>query len=209
MSIRSHRLPPEEWVEDQQGKHLCACGCEKEIPINIEHYKKSHGVPDYILGHNSRGNGNPSYKGVDKWLKENLGKIKCACGCGESISLSKHHHYDPKIYIHGHNARGEKNNNWQGGISKYDKTRNSHGIRKWRKEVLKRDDFRCQMPGCLNPTNQNLCAHHIVPISVMESLKFDIDNGITLCRPCHSPIRSHEAKYEIYFQAIVEAQKVR
>jgi len=206
---RSKDISPKEWVKRESGKHLCKCGCCNPIPVTIHHYKKSNGIPDYLLGHNSRGNGNSSYKGVDKWIKENQDKIECACGCGEVIKIKKHHHYDPKFYIRGHNSIAENNPNWQGGISKYDRTRNSAGIRKWRNLTLQRDNYRCQMPGCINPYNPNIHVHHIIPVSVRESLAFDVDNGITLCALCHCPIRGKEDRYEELFMVIIEQQKVR
>lgn len=44
----------DRWVQRNQGKHLCYCGCGEPIPIKREHYKKSVGVPKFIKGHNLR-----------------------------------------------------------------------------------------------------------------------------------------------------------
>jgi hypothetical protein len=40
------------WVEANQGKHPCACGCGRTIPVKSVH--RHRGVPQYILGHNAR-----------------------------------------------------------------------------------------------------------------------------------------------------------
>lgn len=38
------------WLEREQGKHFCHCGCEQEIKIRPEHRYK--GIPKYVKGHN-------------------------------------------------------------------------------------------------------------------------------------------------------------
>jgi len=53
---------------------------------------------------------------------------------------------------------------------------------KWAMEVKKRDGLKCQHCGSQN----NLHAHHIVKWKLDEKLRFDLDNGITLCCPCHA-----------------------
>jgi len=54
-------MPLDLWIRREQGKHKCICGCEREIKIRREFRK--HGIPKYILGHNSKGETNPSWKG--------------------------------------------------------------------------------------------------------------------------------------------------
>lgn len=78
---------------------------------------------------------------------------------------------------------GDKNPNWQGGTStETKKARNSYEYLIWRRSVLDRDDRRCQR--CAS--KEKLEAHHIKPFNVDKSLRYDIDNGITLCEKCHS-----------------------
>lgn len=59
--------------------------------------------------------------------------------------------------------------------------RSSDTYRSWRSGVYKRDGFRCR--ACRSKSN--LHAHHIVPWSVSVAQRFDIDNGVLLCQPCH------------------------
>ncbi len=52
----------------------------------------------------------------------------------------------------------------------------------WRKAVYKRDDYICQRCG---ERGEKLEAHHIKPFATHPELRFDVTNGITLCKSCH------------------------
>ena len=71
----------------------------------------------------------------------------------------------------------------------------------WRKKVYSRDKFQCQMPGC--KSKYRLQAHHINNWSSAAILRYDVDNGITLCRSCHERITGHEHAYQSLFSQIV------
>jgi len=81
-------------------------------------------------------------------------------------------------------TRKEKNINWKGGISRGYKTGyHSKEYKDWRKEVFIRDNFTCQ--GC-GLYGGYLTVHHIKSFAHYPDLRFDINNGITLCEICHS-----------------------
>ena len=73
--------------------------------------------------------------------------------------------------------------------------------KKWRTDVYKRDGFKCQMPGCRVTINLN--AHHIQKWASASMLRYDIDNGITLCRKCHKEVTGNEEHYQRLFQDII------
>lgn len=77
----------------------------------------------------------------------------------------------------------------------------------WRLSVYKRDKFTCQMPNC--KSKRRLQAHHIRKWSTAASLRFDIDNGITLCRTCHDSIKDMEHVYASLFMGIVHENNKR
>jgi 5-methylcytosine-specific restriction endonuclease McrA len=76
--------------------------------------------------------------------------------------------------------------------------------KEWRKRVLDRDKRRCQMPSC-NHT-KFLQVHHIRKWSSASTLRFDIDNGITLCAGCHKKVNKSEHYYEQLFTEIVRGK---
>lgn len=57
----------------------------------------------------------------------------------------------------------------------------------WRRSVFERDNYTCQGCGAKsgNGKRQPLNAHHIIPVSIDESMIFEKDNGVTLCIECH------------------------
>jgi len=73
--------------------------------------------------------------------------------------------------------------------------------KEWRKKVLSRDGHKCQMPRCKH--KKYLQVHHIRKWSSAASLRFELDNGITLCARCHKEVNTNEALYESLFHQIV------
>ena len=57
------------------------------------------------------------------------------------------------------------------------------------------------MPNC--KSKKRLHAHHITKWASASSLRYDVDNGITLCYNCHKEVTGHENIYESLFRDIV------
>jgi 5-methylcytosine-specific restriction endonuclease McrA len=88
--------------------------------------------------------------------------------------------------------RGEDSNFWKGGATEANKIlRQSSQYRLWRESVFKRDDYTCQFcgqrGGRLNPD-------HIKKFADYPELRFDLDNGRTLCEPCHKTTETYGNK---------------
>ena len=84
---------------------------------------------------------------------------------------------------------GPKNHNWRGGISdEHDRVRKSLQYHLWRDDVLKRDNFTCQFCG---KRGGKLQADHIKPFALFKELRFNLENGRTLCIPCHQKTDTH------------------
>lgn len=80
---------------------------------------------------------------------------------------------------------GELNPNWKGGITN-DKevAMRSEEYKKWRNDVFKRDNYTCQ---CCGKMTHNIEAHHLDNFVQYIDKRYDVDNGITLCKKCHNP----------------------
>lgn len=79
--------------------------------------------------------------------------------------------------------------NWKGGIKKRDHQGPEYAA--WRLAIFQRDAFTCQH--CGDARGKNLRAHHVRFWTPYPSLRFEVDNGLTLCERCHR--RTHaEAK---------------
>lgn len=85
--------------------------------------------------------------------------------------------------------RGEKSPAWRGGKSSiYHRMRNSKEFKAWRKAVFGRDNYTCQDCGIRSAkgVKVDLHPHHIKSFTHFDELRFDVDNGITLCLSCHN-----------------------
>lgn len=105
-------------------------------------------------------------------------------GIIDESKLLKHHYYfidipNLRAVIHdGEVQLGVGLFEWEHSS----RNRESKGYSEWRKAVFKRDNFTCRKCGKQGGT---LNAHHIKPYAKYESLRTDINNGITLCVECH------------------------
>lgn len=63
--------------------------------------------------------------------------------------------------------------------------RRSIEYKKWRKSVFERDDYRCQVCGA---RGVKVNAHHRKEYAFYPELRYEIDNGVTLCVPCHKAV---------------------
>lgn len=79
--------------------------------------------------------------------------------------------------------KGDKSYFWNGGKSSENETaRNNLEYREWRNKVFIRDNFKCV---CCKDKGINLNAHHIFNFSNYIELRYNLDNGVTLCEKCH------------------------
>ena len=94
-----------------------------------------------------------------------------------------------KIIHNPFNKSKENNPNWKGGIKPLNLIiRSSKEYKNWREEIFKRDNYTCQHCGAKSKKNNyiRIEAHHIKPFATFPELRFVIDNGLTLCKKCHS-----------------------
>ena len=116
----------------------------------------------------------------------------CSRECYQQSSLNKR----PKPYISELRKKsiGEKSPSWKGGITPINiKIRNSDEYKEWRLAVFERDNYTCQKCGFRSKKGKYIPiqAHHIKSFSKYPELRFDIDNGETLCIECHKKTENH------------------
>jgi len=117
-----------------------------------------------------------------RWLASKKGQVPWNAG------LTKEDYCKPF-------PKGKDHGNWKGGH------RGAVDTAAWqqlRRDILKRDDYRCQECGDRNRQGRgsriNLEVHHIQAISVKPELALDASNCIVLCRSCHYKTHNYGGK---------------
>jgi len=142
-------------------------------PLTIEHKNK-------LRDANIRnGNKPPSPKGIirspETREKMRLGQLGNSHALGAVRSLETRKKISESL-------KGEKHFNWKGGrSSEIEKLRHNFEYKLWREAVFKRDNWTCIWCGF----HGYVQADHIKPFCDYPELRFAIDNGRTLCVPCH------------------------
>ena len=158
------------------------------------------------LKQHQEGRGSPRRKGQYKPTKETLekisqarkllnlkgeksgvwkgGKPKCL-GCNKQLT-----NYGLKRC----NSCGQKNRWDKVGRKKYPRYIHlckSPEYKKWRSDVFTRDNWTCQTCGI---RGISLEAHHIKGWARFPKFRYDINNGVTLCRECHKLTDNYKGK---------------
>ena len=117
---------------------------------------------------------------------------KCVSTCLERYGVP----YYGAFYSSEH--KGELSPTWKGGFEYHRVERSTYEYRDWRKQVFDRDLYTCQCFGYRNGIGlekvRELNAHHIKNWKNNEDLRYDVDNGITLCEKCHTAFHSKYGK---------------
>ena len=77
---------------------------------------------------------------------------------------------------------------WRGGITPINTIiRHSLEFKEWRKKIFERDNYTCQDCGAKSRIERviYLHPHHIKSFAFFPELRFDVNNGLTLCEDCH------------------------
>ena len=84
---------------------------------------------------------------------------------------------------------GERSGGWiDGRSSENEWLRRCRRLENWRKQVFERDNFACQIchDKCKEGNRIILNAHHIKSWAEYHNDRFNVDNGMTLCKLCHN-----------------------
>lgn len=85
----------------------------------------------------------------------------------------------------------------------------SRDMKQWRTAVYERDNYTCKMCGDKSREGNHvtLNAHHIKKFNDYPKLRAEINNGITLCEPCHKKTYCKEEDFEQEFYLILKGDK--
>ncbi len=113
--------------------------------------------------------------------------------CGKDYSHKKS---VKRLYCSKHckdlSSSGENHWNWKGGITRENHRRETKQYKEWRLDVYRRNHFACQDCG-KHCTRADMVAHHLRSWDAYLKLRYEVSNGITLCRVCHK-IRHQKMK---------------
>lgn len=117
-------------------------------------------------------------KGKSPWNKKGKVKITCIqCGTETDIKYSERNTRKfcgrPCLLVYRDKGLTEIR----------ERIRNSIEYKLWRQAIFDRDGYACVW--CGDNQGGNLEADHIKPFSMFPELRFALDNGRTLCKPCH------------------------
>lgn len=154
------------------------------------HFKKHSKEAKIKMANAHKGMKNP-WSGHTKHSPEWNKKISAALvgdknpakqpGIGTKISNAK----KGKFHF---NQRGERHPNWKGGTAKEYKHQTSRiEYVEWRKAIFQRDNWTCRI--CEKRSSKEnqiyLEGHHINSWIKYPEMRFNVENGITVCKKCH------------------------
>lgn len=170
--------------------YLCKCGSLHEM--SLANFKKGKQCPTCV--------------GKNQWTFETVSEVYRSHGCelleDSYASINANMNYrcscgDESTTTFGNFLKGVRckqcgikklqgPNNY---LYKHDKTKEERERRReyteyseWRRRVYARDGHTCQ---CCGAKGVTLNAHHLESYASNRELRTEIDNGVTLCRPCH------------------------
>lgn len=102
---------------------------------------------------------------------------------------------------------GESHWRWYKDRTKLKKQedRRSSAVDEWRKNIYKRDEYKCKFSN--KDCKGRIEAHHILNWEDFPELRYNLDNGITVCHHHHPRGREKEKQLSPYLQELVLKSK--
>lgn len=100
--------------------------------------------------------------------------------------------YGETCFLKTLNQTGENSPVWKGGVKHHRVERATGTYVNWRNSVYEKDNYTCQCCGKKNGFGETIKfnAHHINNWADYPELRYDVDNGITMCKECHNKFHS-------------------
>jgi 5-methylcytosine-specific restriction endonuclease McrA len=141
----------------------------------------------------------------EQWLREqylnqkrSTVSIAKELGCVNStVFLALNRFHIPRRSCKQACKSGPEHHLWRGGTG----FRSDARYEEWRLMVYGRDNYTCQMCG---QRGVYFNAHHILPCRDFPDLIYSVDNGVTLCEPCHRKTYNCEKDYADNLKSLVK-----
>lgn len=175
-------------------KYICTCGSKADITlgqakyygtsckncrsIKIGNTKRKYNIEDIRVMFSEQGK-----RLLATEFKNSLTPMPYICRCGSESSINLNNFLKGKDCFNcrsGKISEKTRNPNISDEERELRRTRPEH--KRFRLSVFERDNYTCQ---CCLVKGRKLNAHHILNFADNPNVRTDIDNGITLCKPCH------------------------
>lgn len=110
---------------------------------------------------------------------------RASCGHDAEIRFMKYLQGQGRVCPKCARPRGENHFNYNPDLTDEERigNRDTFDNVKWRTSVYERDAYTCQV--CGDSHGGNLEAHHLNSYTDFPEERYDLSNGITLCKSCH------------------------
>lgn len=145
---------------------------------------------------------NPRF-GLERWEKRRF--CSKACRAFQIFPSESRLRMTQALALNRSNRKGKKPWNWKEDRSLVkigDRSLHDPRYKQWHKEVKSRDGWRCKIGNQV--CSGRLEAHHILSWSKFPELRYEVKNGITLCKFHHPRRRDEESRLSPYFQRLIE-----
>jgi len=178
-----------------RGKFFCSKSCKTSYSNKTNNPAKRQDVKEKIRLSRF---GKPTISRESHWNWK--GKKDIVLYCQDCKKRIKSIPYGKKAnikYCQICTKKGDRSHRWKGGTTPQRlKEYKCQEYKNFVNNVLKRDDYTCQYCGIKNGCGKNvdLQIHHIKSYAEYPNLRFDITNGITLCKECHNNTKRNKKR---------------
>ena len=193
---------------DHKYPYVCKCDCGGEVIAAKNNLVAGRTKSCGCLHYQSLVDRHQSYRDKfdsQEWIGKTFGKLviveyvgyrdgsfghcfKCSCACGGTVSSVALHNLKKGntktcgcSRIEFYAASTDEQEKWLNEQARKSFTRSL-----LREEVLDRDQHKCVLCGCLEAeVEESFECHHVEPWKTAKELRFESDNLVSLCWPCH------------------------
>ena len=180
-------------------KWLCLCDCGNYTEVGANNLPNGHtkscgcfGGSKYLVG--KRFGKLTVTKQLEKRCFRNI-VWECLCDCGSVTEVSTNALKNGNTKSCGclQYPCGADHPRHNPNLTEEERLKNRYQLsggnsRVWSQQVMRRDNYTCQI--CGDSPSGNLNSHHLNGWNAFPEQRFDLDNGVTLCTDCHKEFHS-------------------